>query len=426
MTDKKYKYWLAVVDGQTVQFSELAHMMATALHPEGGMDYAADRINLEDELKLAVRDGLLRVRNPAGLGFHTFPHGDALQRAVLIPHTDLEPFLNERSIELRITPHGNGPDYWTLENAAAAMQEQLNWHDGTRAEFQDQMQEAAQSGALVILNPRTCLPPIRTERVRTYWEYVTPASVNAWLANLKAPYRWSPAPPLVTVPHKSPRDFKPWETLVPFFEPINGVYMYQQAAREIADGEGWDDSKLAAFESEMANAVNDGSLPIRSRKTGMVISPDSLDALALVTVDDVNEWLESKRVPYRWKLKTQPQAAPVLTAGALGGVETDYSLLATPAALLDAFRQWGMKPAWFADLNSRKWLLDARKEKGQGQRGHVLEPLFCPYLVMDGLLNKVRKVNRLKPDAAWRTLEHKFPKVYTAFESHDPRDRTGD
>lgn len=336
MTDKKYKYWLAVVDGQTVQFSELAHMMATALHPEGGMDYAAARINLEDELKLAVRDGLLRVRNPAGLGFHTFPHGDALQRAVLIPHTDLEPFLNERSIELRITPHGNGPDYWTLENAAAAMQEQLNWHDGTRAEFQDQMQEAAQSGALVILNPRTCLPPIRTERVRTYWEYVTPASVNAWLANLKAPYRWSPAPPLVTVPHKSPRDFKPWETLVPFFEPINGVYMYQQAAREIADGEGWDDSKLAAFESEMANAVNDGSLPIRSRKTGMVISPDSLDALALVTVDDVNEWLESKRVPYRWKLKTQPQAAHMETPEPQAAPDGVESAMAGPAVTAPA------------------------------------------------------------------------------------------
>ena len=168
MTDKKYKYWLAVVDGQLVQFSELPHMMATAMHPEGGMAYGAARINLEDELKQAVREGLLRVRNPAGLGFHTFPHGDALQRAVLIPDTDLKPFLNARGIELRLTPHGNGPDYWTLENAAAAMQEQLNWHDGTQAEFQDDMQEAAKSGALVILSPRTCLP-IRPERVRTFW-----------------------------------------------------------------------------------------------------------------------------------------------------------------------------------------------------------------------------------------------------------------
>ena len=299
MADKKYKYWLAVVDGQLVQFSDLPHMMATAMHPEGGMAYGAARINLEAELKQAVSDGVLNVRNPAGLGFHTFPHGDALQRAVLIPDTDLEPFLNARGIELRITPHGNGPDYWTLENAAAAMQEQLNWHDGTRAEFQDQLQEAAKGGALVILDPRTCLPPLRTKSVRTYWEYVTPDSVNTWLTALKAPYRWSPAPPLVTIPRKSPRDFKPWETLVPFFEPISGLFMYQQAAREIADAEGWDDAKLEALEAAMISAINSSSLPIRSRKTGVVIAPDSLDALALVTVDDVNEWLERNRVPYR-------------------------------------------------------------------------------------------------------------------------------
>lgn len=310
MTDKKYKYWLAVVDGQTVRFSDLAHMMAIALHPEGGMAYGAALINLEDELKRAVRDGLLRVRNPAGLGFHTFPHGDALQRAVLIPATDLKPFLNARGIELRITPHGNGPVYWTLENAAAAMQEQLNWHDGTRAEFQDQMQEAAQSGALVVLNPRTCLP-YRPETVRTFWEYVTPDNVNTWLDVLNAPYRWSPAPSLVTVPKKSPRDFKPWEKLVPFFEPINGLYMYQQAAREIADAEGWDDSKLEALEEEMTKAIHERSLPIRSRETGMEISPDSGQALVLVTVDDVNKWLDSKRVNYSWKRQTNaPQLQP--------------------------------------------------------------------------------------------------------------------
>ena len=69
MTDKKYKCWLAVVDGQLVQFSDLPHMMAKAMHPCDGdvMDYAAARINLESELPQAVRDGLLRVRNPAGL-----------------------------------------------------------------------------------------------------------------------------------------------------------------------------------------------------------------------------------------------------------------------------------------------------------------------------------------------------------------------
>lgn len=194
MTDKKYKFWLAVVDGQLVQFAELPHMMATALHPDAGdVELALCEIEITAELKQAVADGNLIVRNPNTLGRHTLPLGNALQRAVFIPDTDLEPFLNARGIELRITPHGNGPDYWTLENAAAAIQEQLNWHNGTRREFKDDLQRAAQSGALVILSPSTLLP-VRPKHVRTHWEYVTPESVNTWLATLKAPYCWRPEP----------------------------------------------------------------------------------------------------------------------------------------------------------------------------------------------------------------------------------------
>ncbi len=104
----------------------------------------------------------------------------------------------------------------------------------------------------------------------------------------------------------------------------------------------------------------------------------------------------------------------------------DSSLLATRSDLLDAFGQWGLRAVWFDDLNSRKWLLAARRVKGQGQRGHVTEPLFCPYLVMRGLITGVQKKSRLAPAPAWRTLAHKFPKVYAEFESHDPRDSTGD
>lgn len=192
MNNKTLPYWLAVEESKTVRFSELAHMMAKALHPGDHelMSYAAARINLETELKQAVKDGALTVRNAAGLGPHTFPHGDALQRAVLIPSLDLGPFLNARGIELRLTPHGSGPDYWTLENAAAAIAEQEQWHDGTRAEFQDQLKGAAQRGELTVRDPRTCLP-VKSPQARTFWELVTPADVNAWLESLAAPYRWN-------------------------------------------------------------------------------------------------------------------------------------------------------------------------------------------------------------------------------------------
>ena len=121
-----------------------------------------------------------------------------------------------------------------------------------------------------------------------------------------------------------------------------------------------------------------------------------------------------------------PASAQETAAPAPVVAELDYSLLATPAELLDAFGKWGMGAAWFDDLNSRQWLFDARRRKGQGQRGNVIEPLFCPFAVMNGLIEKVRKANRLKPDTAWRTLEHKFPKVYATFEGYDPRERTGD
>ena len=110
MTEKKYLYWMAVSESEPVRFSELAHMMAKAMHPsDAELDhYGATRLNLDDDLPRAVRDGELVVRNPAGMGKHTFPHGASLQSAVMLP-TDLQPFLAERGIELRLTAHGSGP-----------------------------------------------------------------------------------------------------------------------------------------------------------------------------------------------------------------------------------------------------------------------------------------------------------------------------
>ena len=196
MNNKTLPYWLAVEESKTVRFSELAHLMAKAMHPGDDelTSYAAARINLETELKQAVEDGALTVRNASGLGPHTFAHGDALQRAVLIPSLDLGPFLNARGIELRLTPHGSGPDYWTLENAAAAIAEQEQWHDGARGSLENALLEAASSRALVVRHPHTDLPKTDGD-VRAFYELVTPSDVNAWLEKQGAPYRWSVARP---------------------------------------------------------------------------------------------------------------------------------------------------------------------------------------------------------------------------------------
>lgn len=197
MNNKTLPYWLALEESKPVRFSELAHLMAKAMHPGDHelMSYAAARINLETELKQTVKDGALTVRNAAGLGRHTFAHGDALQRAVMLPQ-DLRPFLAERGIELRLTPHGNGPDLWTLENAAAAIAEQEQWHDGARGSLESALLEAASSRALVVRNPHTDLPKTDGD-VRAFYELVTPSDVNAWLEKQGAPYRWSVARPEV-------------------------------------------------------------------------------------------------------------------------------------------------------------------------------------------------------------------------------------
>lgn len=104
--------------------------------------------------------------------------------------------------------------------------------------------------------------------------------------------------------------------------------------------------------------------------------------------------------------------------------EPDWALLATRDVLVQAFGAFGLKREWFADLNSRRWLHDARKVKGQGQRGHVVEPMFCPFEVMNGMVVHSRTSN-LRATAGWRLLELNFPKVYLANQVADPRKTTG-
>lgn len=113
------------------------------------------------------------------------------------------------------------------------------------------------------------------------------------------------------------------------------------------------------------------------------------------------------------------EAAPDLGSSKI----IQYDLLATRDQLLDAFQSWGLQPAWFKDLRSHSWLKAARTCKGQGQRGHVVEPLFCPYAVMIGLVNHIRGRTRMSPEKGWEILERRFPLVYGAKAIADPRDR---
>jgi len=187
----KLPYWLAVEDGKLISYSDLAHLIASAIYPTEAeaFNYGVARVNLEKELAESVLNGALIVRNPAGLGRHNFPVGAGPAGSVLFAH-ELAPFLNERGIELRLTPYGSGPKFWTLDNAALAIAEQEGWHSMARETFLDQLLEAANTRDLVVRHPHTDLP-VNTGPIRTFYELTTPIDVNQWLESVQAPYRWN-------------------------------------------------------------------------------------------------------------------------------------------------------------------------------------------------------------------------------------------
>lgn len=106
---------------------------------------------------------------------------------------------------------------------------------------------------------------------------------------------------------QSPRDIRPWETLRDIL-PAD-LFMYQQAAREIADSLKWSDLKLEALLARMAEAINSKKLPTMSRKDETRLEKTQApEFLGLVSVDDVNKWLETIGAKYRWNRKMQGAA----------------------------------------------------------------------------------------------------------------------
>ena len=193
--------------------------------------------------------------------------------------------------------HSEG--YFTLIEVIDDLALQLCLHAEGKATLREDFLKAVRMDKLTTRRRHTALE-YKPETVRDYYDLVTLCDVNAWLEKQGAPYRWSPAPPLIAVPHKSPRDYKPWETLPQALDFIPGVYMYEQVAREIADAQGWSDSKLEAFQTEMAIDIKAGVLQLHSIKTGLAIEPDKLGEMPVVTAVGVNKWLEKRGAEYRW------------------------------------------------------------------------------------------------------------------------------
>jgi hypothetical protein len=172
--------WVELPEAQPVRFGDLPGLLAGALHTDELAQSAAE-INFTADLQKMVVAGELMVRDPLTLGRHSFPHGAALRRAVLLPNEDLRPLLASRSIGLRLIPNGIGPTHWTIANAASAIATQEGWHQGARDTLREQMLQAATDGTLTIRHPHTGMT-YRPDRVRDFYDLVTPADVNAWLA----------------------------------------------------------------------------------------------------------------------------------------------------------------------------------------------------------------------------------------------------
>lgn len=103
---------------------------------------------------------------------------------------------------------------------------------------------------------------------------------------------------------------------------------------------------------------------------------------------------------------------------------TDFAMLATREQLIAAFGPFtGMDADWFRNLKDTPALLAARRITGQGGRGHLAEPYFCPFAVMQWLVDGKRKKGRaLSERKGWELLERHFPKVYASRSIGDPRE----
>lgn len=103
--------------------------------------------------------------------------------------------------------------------------------------------------------------------------------------------------------------------------------------------------------------------------------------------------------------------------------EIDLSMIATRERLIQVFGPFtGMDMKWFRRLTDVPYLEAARRGKGQGGHGTTVEPLFCPYAVMQWLIDpKRRKGRQLSVTKGWTLLEDYFPRVYAQYSVADPR-----
>ena len=157
-----------------------------------------------------------------------------------------------------------------------------------------------------------------------------------------------------------------------------------------------------------------------------------------VTPEDGLQWLKSENVlmgmAAQWiQANFRPRTDGALTTSCESSVAADTTpdpdrhddralLLASREQLIAAFGSFtGMTADWFENLRDTPRLLAARKVSGQGGRGGA-EPFFCPFMVMQWLVDPARKKGRsLSVFKGWQLFEGHFPAAYDNSSMCDPR-----
>lgn len=178
--------------------------------------------------------------------------------------------------------------------------------------------------------------------------------------------------------------------------------------------------------ADLLNAVRSGELRVRQSFTKMPLSPGAPGSAVLssvVSVDDLRRYLSGHGYAVAVEsIAPDPKSVPT-HADAI-----DLGELATSDELIKAFGVFtGMEASWFKKLSDKPVLLAARKRQGCGQRAKTVKALFCPFEVMQWLINPKRKVgDPISMETGWRRFEDFFPRSYQRFEALDPReDRYG-
>ena len=197
------------------------------------------------------------------------------------------------------------------------------------------------------------------------------------------------------------------------------LYPWHKLATDVAEAYVLSDDRQLQIATELSLAIQTEGVRCWQENGNPIRGAIPFDQIRRraphLTVSEGNAWLKSKGYLQEWK--PVASVAPPVEAG------PDYSILATRQDLIDAYRAFtGMNMTWFENVTHSPKLRKARKVVGKGKKGGSIEPLFCPYLVMDWLIDKKRRPGRpISSDKAWEILEKRFPKVYNIYSLGDTR-----